>query len=319
MKPVATLWAWAQRLVGLAALGACGVLLTGCPPATSMEDHVRPPAVLPSYAELAQGYNHKIAGLHQVWAATSVHLTWIDDKGERHSERGEGNLIVVLPDKTAFTFGKVGQTGLWAGCDARRYWYFDFRGDGVAYIGRHEHAGADSRNPMGVPIRPREVPKLLGIIPLDPQAHDAGGSPPAVRWDQGAYLVDVTATDSRLRLWIDPQTDLARSIQLLDSHGRPTATASLSVPNQLPTNGVPEAQWPWINTALHVELADDGGTLDVHLNSASDGLHDGGSKIKPIQFNFEGLVHIYDPARIVDLDRQSASQSGGAGTVKGAP
>jgi hypothetical protein len=297
------------RLTAAVALWGCCLLLAGCPPAPALDDHARPPAVMPAYAQLAERYNRKIAGVHQVWAATSVHLTWTD-KGKEHSERGEGNLIVVLPDRTAFTFGKVGQTGLWAGCDSTRYWYFDFRDDGTAYVGRHDRAGADGRNPMGVPIRPRDVPKLLGIIPLDPQARGADGTPPAVRWDRDAYLVECTDPDMHLRLWIDPQTDLARSIQLLDAHGKPTATAALSLPNPLPTNGVPEAEWPWINTTLDVQLADDGGALHVHLNSASDGLYGGENKIKPVQFDSDRLVRIHHPARVIDLDRQAPADAG---------
>jgi hypothetical protein len=279
---------------------ACLLCLTGCPPRPALQGPP-PPAETPSYAQLAQRYNRKIAGLTQLWAATSVHLTWTQN-GKEHSERGEGNVIVVLPDQTAFTFGKVGQTGLWAGCDATRYWYFDFRGEGTAYVGRHTHADLDARNPMGVPVRPLDVPKLLGIMPLDPNALSPGGGEPAVRWDGGAWLVEPPGM--HLRLWIDPRSDLAQRLELLDGQAHPTATATLSSPDQLPSNGVPQADWPWINQALRVELADGGGTLEVRLNSANDGRYDGVIRIKPLLFDFDRLVRTHEPAKVVDVDQE---------------
>ena len=106
------------------------ITLTGCTPERVK---VRTRDIDPSDVRgLLLKHNANLAGLDRLWARSVVEIQWrTADKKERF-EQGDGNVVIVLPSKLALSVGKLGNTLLWAGGDAERYWLFDLKGDGVA-------------------------------------------------------------------------------------------------------------------------------------------------------------------------------------------
>jgi hypothetical protein len=222
---------------------------------------------MPTYREVAEHYNANIEHLSRLWAASNVHMEWTED-GKQRTERGEGSLYIVMPDHIALTVGKVGQLGLVAGCDDKRYWYFDLRDEGVVYVGtqaaaaRRAATGKADENPLGLPIRPLDLPELLGIAPLGPPdayRNIPGMTVVSVGWDgkEGSLVVafwsPVPPGPGRV-LRLDPKTYLPRRITLFSERGHMTAESTLDKPMRVETRGLPPGAWPWISTFVSATM-----------------------------------------------------------------
>ncbi len=116
-----------QIQFGVAALALLGLLfLPGCPPRHQAATQVvaPPPEVMPTYGQVVERYNANAGRIDRLWCHAEADITW-RQHDKTHYEQGDGVLMVVLPDRTSFSLGKLGNTLLWAGADAQKYWLFD--------------------------------------------------------------------------------------------------------------------------------------------------------------------------------------------------
>ncbi len=282
-----TLRQWMTAIV----LATMALSIVGCPP-RGPEQEVRPPLTIPPYRDLALRYNVNTTGLEKVWSRATVDFNWRDDKGKHH-ERGEGNLILILPDRLALSVGKLGNTVFWVGFDSEQYWFFDLQGDGTVMVGRHENAGKPTTKPLPVPVHPLLWPTLMGLMTLDPDASPAN---PAVEVVDGLYVIEPPGTG--LRLALDPVTALPRRIDLLDARGHSLVTARLTEHQRMNIAGLTPAAQPWVPTRIELQNVGQDGTVRLRLTD----LTDDPTRIRDRAFDLEKLIKAHKPKERIDLD-----------------
>ena len=207
--------------------------------------------------------------------------------------------MLMLPHNLAFTVGKVGEIGLWAGSDLKRYWLMDLGDKRIAYVGEHAKADRLSTDDLPVPVRPLELVQLLGIAPLDPDLDQAGR---AVGWENGCYVVADSAAKSRI--WIDATEFRARRIDLLDQKGGARISCQLTHYEPMEIEKLPPGALPKIATRLAINVAARGRSpeakMSISLSDPTDGRED--DKIRDKVFDFESLKRSLKVADVIDLD-----------------
>lgn len=290
MRSVLTLGA----LLGLIVATA----LTGCrgpqpiPQRLPAPVQVQPAPV--SYAQVVERYNAHVAPLDQLWSSAVAQLRWRDEEGRSRFEQGEGNLIFARPGRMAFTVGKLGKPLIWAGSDEARYWLIDLQDDGVAYVGRHRFAGQPCAEPLPLPLNPRDVLHLLGLLPLE----STPPSPPAVGLVADFYLIEPPGLN--LRMLVEPATGQPVRVDLLDADGRSVLVSRLSNPEAVEVEGLPPGSWPRIATQAHIEALDQEGQVTISLTNLSDGRRF--DRLNPRVFDLDALLARFKPAQIRLLD-----------------
>ena len=283
----------------------CLLLVVGCkttpdfePPARIDYDPNRPG--LPSYSEVVAGYNANAEHATRLWSRAVVELYWYDDKGRRRRETGDDStLIMKLPDQLALSVGKLGQTGLWIGADATRYWLIDLLADEkTAYVGTHAGAVIDPRR-IPLPLHPAQLPWLLGLRRIDPTQLPPE---PAVEWLDGGLLIEPPGEN--VRLLLDASTLLVRRVVLLDAAGRATVNATASHHGRLRDNRIDEAKWAAIPLQIEASIVGEPDRMVLKLNEPFDG----GRRVRDAAFDFELLVERFGPDRVVDLDAPPAER-----------
>lgn len=170
----------------------------------------------PGYPEMARRYNERIEPLNKMFARANIRLTYFDENGEKKTEEPEGRLQIVRPDRLALNLGKAGQILFWFGCDASQYWWFDLTDSSnrILAFGRHDRYNEEVGKRIGIAMRPLDLIRVLGIVPMDPKA------PGATQWSRDRSQVGITtAIGARgfQRVWVDPRTDMPVSIEVFDS------------------------------------------------------------------------------------------------------
>jgi hypothetical protein len=286
----------ARSLAIAVVLLAMLVTLTGCPP------ELRKVAFRNVYPPNARGllwkYNANLAGLDRLWARSVVEIQWrTADKKERF-EQGDGNVVMVLPSKLALSVGKLGNTLLWAGGDTERYWLFDLKGDGLAYVGAHRNVSkprTDDAPTLPLPVQPADLIRLLGVMPLPDKSVDES----AMVLEHDEYLVFMP--DGRTKVYVDSSTALPRKIELLDGNGTPVVASFLTEPIRVELAGKPPGAWPTINSRVVITVASRPGRMTLHLSDVSDGREE--ERIQDRVFDFEKLKALLKPAVVTDLDQ----------------
>ena len=291
---------------------ALGTLLAGCAstPAGPAVGGTQPAPI--SYREVAERFDRNITGLDQVWSRCVAVADWTQD-GKPRSEQGEGNLLAILPDRLALSIGKLGQTIIWAGCNQEHYWLFDLKDDGgVVYFGRQGKTAKPGAQPLPVGISPRDVIKLLGVMPIDPNQPPA--KQPEVEWVDGGWLIQPPGNGlsptspaagpgsegpSGIKLLIDPVTFLPRQVHLCDATGKTILLARLSNFKRVRVAGKPPGAWPWMASRYRIEDLVKHSRLTLDLNDLSDGRPD---RMHTRAFKLGVLIKALHPARVVDMD-----------------
>ena len=250
---------------------------------------------IPSYADLAQRYNRNIEKLDRLWSRAVVAMRWRDEDGKRHHEQGEGHFIFTRPSNVALTVGKLGDVMMWAGSSDERYWMFDLRDAGKAYVGAHEHVGKPCSEPLPLPVYPRAVVHLLGLLPLD---ESLAGAAPEVEMLRGYYLVDPPGL--KLRMLLHPKTALPVRVDLTDREGRTVVIAMLSEHEYVEQAGKALNAGPKIATRAKLYAVGEDAELSLHLGDLTDGRRF--DKINEKVFEFDALAQIHEPAEVVELD-----------------
>lgn len=268
---------------------------------------------LPEYAVVVAAYNKRLIGCDRIVARANIRLVYFDKQGERQVENPEGTLQVVTEDplrpKLALSLGKAGQTLFWFGCDAERYWWLDLsdKNDRVAGVGRlalfdrPAAASGGAKHRLGLDIKPTDLIRLLGVIPLDPKG------PARLQWSRdGALLGVVTRLDGprgggSQRLWVDPVTLIPRTIELYDRTGRLVMVGEHEGQEniQITRTGIPEliGARPRVPARVLCRHADSGSDIRLTLTGAKDG------PISDKAFSLDELKRRLNVDRVVDFDQ----------------
>lgn len=199
-------------------------------------------AVLPTYAQVAEAHNARVASLDRVWAAVAAIVRYQDQSGRMRTEQAEGHLQIIAPRRVALSLGKLVTSDVYfyLGSNEDLYWWIDRMdaGQRAAFVGSHILATPQRAAQFGAPVHPLDLLDLLGITPL-PEA-DAG-LPQGGRLDwapDGAHiLVDVPSRFGTRRMWFDPATIMPRRVEILDERARVVVSSRLSRDVLVPVRG----------------------------------------------------------------------------------
>ncbi len=270
-------------------------LLGGCQPQKA--DRTQPPVTMPEYYALAERYNANLAGLDRMRARASVRLFFRDSRGKWKTETGEESLVMFeRPHGVALSLGKLGKTAVWAGCNKDQYWLFDVMESRTVWYGRTANIARAREFPL--PVHPQRLISLLGATPINP---DVATDHNQVRWESGAFVIDVP--EENLRLWLDPRTAMPRQIVMLDEGGEAVVWSKLTGEMRVEKADLPREQWPRIADRAEMTIKGQEGTLTMWLKDATDGRgNERYDRALRQAFDFNVLLGALRPQDAVDLD-----------------
>lgn len=286
----------ARALVSTAVLTvsvACIVALPGC---QGDRNAVAPRAdlpPLPTYAEVAARYNTRADKLGRLWARAVIRLTYKDEKGEPHTDQGEGLLQMIRPERVALSIKKAGKMLFWFGCDDQRYWFFDVVDEKIARVGRHARPGERERtDAAGIAIPPRELFELIGLSPLDASARGTTAWSP----DGNTLIVTIPHPQGGVRVFsLDPGSFEPQNIEQRTAKGAVVISARLKTYEGVDLTGVGGLR-PRIATEIDAIHNETDTRIRLDLSEMKD------SGISDIAFRFEDLCKSMGVDKIIDVD-----------------
>lgn len=287
-----------KRLTRWAAAGAAcaGMLVGGCGkggdgPAVEIDSNGTA-AMLEAAEPVRIAHNVRVERLGVLWSRGIVAFRYRDADGNLRDDQGNANVQLILPDRFAMRIHKVGETLLWIGCDAERYWMIDLLTEpSRAYVGRHDDFTGEKGERVGLPVPPRELSRLMGLEELPP--FEAGGARLRSVTDR-AVVIEVP---SRWGWWVyrlDGE-GRAEAIQLRNMEDRVLLEATLENYTPVELRGVGGAR---PRTAGRVRLTAPGTDwrITVELDVPNNRLPNDEA------FDFDELVDILGPDEVIDLD-----------------
>ena len=276
-------------LGGLLALGGCRT--PDLPPAQ--------PEILPTYEQVVERYNQHLVGLNSLRATLTVTFTWQNEDG-RNTEQSDGQLMIGMPYRLMLSIDHTFRSGplFWAGSNQEFYWVFDLRDRErkEVFFGRQAKFTQRRVGDLDLPMHPRQLPQLLGIVRL---AHGPSPNGPKVKWRDGCFVVDLVESDgTNSRIWIDPKKYHAVRVDILDAKGRSLVTSRLSQPHPVTIEGRPPDGKTKVATS--VEITRPGREERLKLRLGPDSLSDG--PIEDKYFQFEKLKNLFKPHQVHNLD-----------------
>ncbi len=268
---------------------------------------VNPPArraqALPSYEQLVARHNRNVESISRFWSFAVVEMTWREE-GRCRFQQGEGQLAVVVPDRMSLTVGKAGHDVLRVGCNDTQYWLFDMSGEEkVMHLGRHAKVSESVEGAPGMPMQPRDLIRLLGVIKIDPAVGDTS---PAVERINGDYLIE--PPDSNCRMLLDPKTARPTRIDLLDEQRFSRVTAHHDRFAHVKTNGVSPGCWPFVPTLISITDSQNRGQIKLSLSDTVGNPE----AINPRWFDPAVLATALQPDVVIDIDERRKLSSGSA-------
>lgn len=305
--------------LGLSGLVLSGLVFSGCaaqmPMPREEPARVQAPTELPSYEEIAAGYNDRVAGLPRLWARTVGRIWYPDQDGRMQTEQVEGHLQYIATERLLLTFDKVSTTYALMGSNQEQYWWIERTDTPRAYIGSHSEVTPERIAEMGMPIYPRDVIELLGITPIP-----ATPARSSIAWnqDQSAWIVTTpieTPLETNLgttgagesglrRQWIAPATFEPLRIELLDAQGTIRVVSELlnyeriSIPG-----GGPEVPRPFIPGEVNVTTADERTRMRLRIYEPESGRR----RPRDVAFDLNGLLERFNVQEIISLDEARAA------------
>lgn len=266
-----------------------GALLSGC---AAPGPRYEAPERLPTYDEVAQRFNARVARLHRVWSRVNLTLRSETEDGAS-VDRAEGYLQVELPDRTALSVMKLGEHYFYFGSDGELYWWLDMsdRDRKVALYGLLSEATPELVAQLGLPVHPRELLDLFAITPLPPD-------PAAkVTWDgeRGLLLVRTEGLWGPRLLWLDPVLLAPQRVELLGARGDVVrAECEMDRYISVPVQGEGRVP-PKMASQYRVEFPEQNSKLTLELYGAAN------KDISPRAFDFSGLVEAYGIDEVLRL------------------
>lgn len=250
------------------------------------------PGVLPEAASIVEAHNARVTGVDRLWARTSVRVEGRDAEGSRFAEQGEGHLQVERPDRVAVTVGKLGEVYFALGADETRYWLVDVSDSDrrVMLIGEQSLATPAKAEALGLPVHPRDIPMLIGLLPLDP---DAVGEP---SWDdRGRAVLTVPTRWGHAALRYDARTLELVGSTAYDAGGAVVAEGELGLHGPV-TDRQGVATLGRLPRRIEIRVPGFDGFLRMQL---------GEPQVRPINaavFDPERLRRAYRVGEVIDLD-----------------
>ncbi len=268
-----------------------------------------PARALPNYDEIRSAYNRRTDRLGRVWGRAVVTIGFVDSRGKRRSEQGEGHFQLIQPSRLALSIGKLGEVLVWIGCDEDRYWLIDPKESKRAYVGRHDLVTAEKVERMGLPAAPLDLIRLTGATPLP-------ASNPGVvfGWGKSAgggerLIVESPEGERVWRYTIDPDLSLPERIELLRKADRTILlTATLENFEAVQLRGVGGFH-PLMAARLTAEAPESGSQMRASLWGMNDG---GSTRLSAENFDFEALLGILGVTPVIDLDATAISSAVGS-------
>ncbi|MEZ6190684.1 MAG: hypothetical protein R3C45_05260 [Phycisphaerales bacterium] len=277
------------------------LFLQGCKPAQPivpenlLPEPIANEAPLPSYSDLVGRYNATTAPLSRIWAEARVDLEWINEKGDRKSEHGDGRFMFVSPDKVALEIQEFGK-GFWAGGDGERYWLFDLQDKRTVYVGRFDRLAQLDEDAFPLPVKPSDLLYVLGLIPIDA---DNVPDAPAVERVAGHYLIEPPGLG--IRMLLHPDTARPVRVDILNKAGESVVKCILSEPVDVKTKADADGGLkPVISTRVDVYVLGEEAHMTLRLKSATTD----GTQIRDAHYDYDKLLRVYKPDEVVDLDAQ---------------
>lgn len=272
---------------GLRILMAVGWLaLAGCAASQSPEPPVSQRPAPPAYSVIAASYNARVERLSSLWARTEIGVSFLDDEGKRRREQGEGHLQYRRSQRLALTLNKLGNTYFYLGGDGERYWWFDLRDDGIAWVGRVADLTPQTAREVIGPVHPLDLIELLGVTALPEVRPEAGVGPPVgfPGWDESGRLIELTLPVrwGYERLLIDPQRMEPTLIELYDRDLEQVCSARLLAYQPIRIRG--DSEPPRVPTRIEIDVPRSGASIRLHLHDAQV------RSIPDRPFDFEALV-----------------------------
>ncbi len=255
------------------------------------------------YVQAARQFNRNLDYLDRVKARVNILLTYFDEEGNERHEDPEGVLQIVRPNKLAVSLGKAGQVLFWFGCDPEEYWWLDLseKGKRIAAIGRHEKFDDATAQRIGMPIKPLDLIRLLGVVKMDVSVRGA------TQWsDDGKFLGISSPIGDRgfQRVWVDPTTMHATSIEIFDRQrnmvlvAEHTGSEFVEVTRDIPGLKVGQVRMPSRVEITHLDTK-------AKVRVTMTGLRD--DKISEKAFDLPTLLEKYPVDKTIDLDAKKKS------------
>ncbi len=282
------------------------VALTGCktPGATDDGAKARPLGPPPTYRELAERHNARIADIVGFYTRANVEVSWVDEQGEKQNEVGEGNLIFIRPDQVALTFEKVGKVYLWIGGGPERSWML-WGGDvSRAYIARNGNILNAQCDEFPISLLPAELVDLYGVFDLPPEPVE--GAMVTVSGDEQrqAWVVTAPARWCYRRVWLAVGDGRPQRVELFDpGSGRIWASSELAEYKEMEVRGVAPGRQPFVPTRVEVRSgpSKSQGVVRLTLFNPADAPA-GRSEIKAALFDFDAIRRNMRPQEVIVLD-----------------
>lgn len=237
-------------------------------------------------------YNQRVEQLQVLWSRGIVAFRYRDADGNRRDDQGNANVQMILPDRFAMRIHKVGETLLWIGSDDQQYWLIDLLSDpSSGYFGRHDAFTIEKGNRVGLPVPPRELPRLMGLEQIP--GFGEGGSRVRSVTEQ-AVVIEVP---SRWGWWVYALDGdgHAQAIQLRDTQDRVLLEADLERYMPVELRGVGGAR-PQTAGRMRLTAPGTDWRITVELDAPSN------RQPNAEAFDFSELVEILAPSKVVDLD-----------------
>jgi hypothetical protein len=250
------------------------------------------------YAQAARQFNRSIDYLDRMQARVNILLTYYDEEGNERHEDPEGRLQIIRPNKLAVSLGKAGQVLFWFGCDPEEYWWLDLseKGKRLAAIGRHEKFDDATAQRIGMPIKPLDLIRLMGVVKMDVAVRGA------TQWSDDGKLLGISSPIGDRgfqRVWVEPTTMNAVTIEIFDRNRNMVLVADHSGSEMVEINrDIPGIKVGQVRVASRVEIThlDTKAKVRVTLTGVKDG------PVSDKAFDLPTLLDKYPVDKTIDLD-----------------
>ena len=267
----------------------------------------------PSYRQLAEAHNNRIAQLQKMYAIGVIEIRWKDDHGN-HLDQGNMELWLQLPRHTALRVEKFGDPLLWLGSDDQRYWLFDMTGkEKLLRVGMHDEAVAPGQF-GAIDVKPLALLDLMALSPL-PVAQDDQTAPTVHNDDQrDAWVIEATGSGGPMCVYFNRKTEQISRVETLSADGKVLFFSKLTDYKSAALAGTAPLAFPKI--AHRVEIASapprepdgdvrGGGNVSVFIDEAT-GVFD--AKVLSRVFDLNLLMQSMPPDRVEgQLPQQAAA------------
>jgi hypothetical protein len=256
-----------------------------------------PDLELPSYEAVARRHNERIERIHSVGARGTIGLRWTDEDGS-HTEQGNLDLWLTMPDRTALNVDVMGERIMWLGSDASRAWLFSFRGGETAL--RVVPADASMMaGDHGLPVNPGAIFALCGLTPLP-----AAGSEPVLDAGRDALKVSGEVGAAPVLLYLDRVSLLPVRVEILARDGNVVTYSTIKLDRYERVRLAGRSVLAGELFPTHVDMYADELQVKISVYSPDDDVRDW-------YFDIEQLTEKFSPTRVESLAPLGRSRARG--------